>query len=127
MRLLLMLMLSVVCCTLTQAQPAIHFDSSIIDLGYLPPGERLSMEIPYANTGNEPLVIRRIWGSDGGMFFGWDKQEVLPGKKGKIQVSCYTIARAGYTFRRTMQITTNAGEVKVPVIARVLQVTDSVK
>ncbi len=108
-------------------QPAIHFDSSTIDLGELQPGKELRLEISYTNTGNEPLVIRRIWGSDGGMLFGWSRLPVLPGKTGKVQVSCHTVHRAGYTFRRTMQITTNAGVVNVPVIARVLQEPDSIK
>lgn|GEM_PF-4711139 len=109
------------------AQPAIHFDSTTIDLGDLPPGRQLRLEVPYTNTGDEPLVIHRIWGSDGGMVFGWNKLPVLPGEQGKVDVSCYTIHRAGYTFRRTMQITTNAGVVHIPVMARVLQEVDSVK
>lgn len=115
----------VLCITGTQplsAQPRIHFDSSVIDLGLLPHGERLNRTITYTNIGDEPLVIHRLWGADGGMVFGFDSDTVQPGKQGQIQVSCITEHRAGYTFRRRLQVYSNAGEFFIPVVASVSQV-----
>lgn len=117
---LIVIVLLLIVPKLVYAQPQIHFDSSVIYLGMLPKGSQARRTITFTNVGDEPLVIYRLWGSDGGMVFGFRRDTIEAGEQGEIQVNCITEKRAGYTFRPRLQVFSNAGEIVIPVVAKVM-------
>lgn len=95
------------------AQPQLHFDKNVYDLGQLPESGIVHREISFVNTGDAPLLIRRLWGSDGGMMFSHYRGKVYrPGDTGKITISYITKNRVGPVTRH-MRITDNNDSVHV--------------
>lgn len=89
------------------SQAIISFDTLKFDLGYITENSNnLKKEIYFKNTGNEPLIISRASTGDGGSYATYDKEPVLPGKKGKITF-VYDTKRIG-VFNRSISIESNS-------------------
>ncbi len=78
------------------SQAEVKFDTLQFDLGQIiEGGSNLKKNIYFTNIGNEPLIITQASTGDGGSMATWDREPILPGKKGKITF-IYDTKRIGF-------------------------------
>ncbi len=88
--------------------PAFKFKGGdTFDFGKVKKGPIVNHTFEFTNTGNEPLIIKDVNPSCGCTNVDWDKQPILPGKKGKIKVGLRTAEQHG-TFMKEVYIQSNA-------------------
>lgn len=90
---------------LAQDVTTIAFNEELHDFGNLPRGANVYHEFEVTNTGTIPLVISNVQTSCGCDVPSWEKNVILPGKKGKIGYR-YDSNRIG-PINKTMTITGN--------------------
>ena len=72
----------------------IEFDKNVLDLGTLEIGDVKTDILTFTNVGNKPLVLFDVIASCDCTELEWQKQPIMPGKKGEIKV-IYTAKTAG--------------------------------
>lgn len=77
------------------------------DFGSVTKGPIVHYTFELSNTGNEPLIIKDVNPSCGCTNVDFDKQPILPGKKGHIQVGLRT-AEQHSNFMKEVYIQSNA-------------------
>ncbi|WP_291869666.1 DUF1573 domain-containing protein [Maribacter sp.] len=100
----------------------IEFIAETVDYGEVVKGADGVRVFEFTNTGTAPLVLSKVTSSCGCTIPSYDKEPVLPGKKGKISVK-YDTKRVG-PIRKAITVLSNAdtptkvlkikGEVKDP-------------
>lgn len=76
------------------------------DAGKVLQNQPVSVQFTFHNTGKEPLVISQVKASCGCTVAEYPKEPVLPGTKGKVQVT-YNAASLG-VFHKTVTVYSNA-------------------
>ena len=61
----------------------------------------------FTNVGNAPLVINQVVASCGCVVSKYDKQPILPGKKGSISVRYNGTGKFAGHFKKTITVRTN--------------------
>lgn len=69
------------------------------DFGKVKKGPIMKHTFEFVNTGTEPLIIKDVNPSCGCTNVDWDKQPILPGKKGHINVGLRTAEQHGAFFK----------------------------
>lgn len=77
------------------------------DFGKVPEGPVAEHVFEFKNVGKEPLIISNCNASCGCTTPEWNKEPILPGKKGKITVRYNTQGRVG-PIAKSVYITSNA-------------------
>lgn len=77
------------------------------DFGKIPEGPVAEHIFEFKNVGKEPLIISNCNASCGCTTPEWNKEPILPGKKGKITVRYNTQGRVG-PIAKSVYITSNA-------------------
>jgi len=77
------------------------------DFGSVKKGPIVHHTFEFTNTGNEPLIIKDVNPSCGCTNVDFDKQPILPGKKGHIKVGLRTAEQHGM-FMKDVYIQSNA-------------------
>ena len=93
----------------TQAQttgPAIKFTSQVVDYGEIERGSDGIRVFEFVNSGDQPLVISKVYSSCGCTIPKKPKAPIAPGEKGEIQVK-YDTNRVG-PIRKTITVNSNA-------------------
>jgi hypothetical protein len=81
--------------------------NNTFDFGKIPEGPVAEHVFEFKNVGKEPLIISNANASCGCTTPEWNKEPVLPGKKGKITVRYNTQGRVG-PIAKSVYITSNA-------------------
>lgn len=106
--LICLLILAVTCMAITtQAQGTMKFDSDKHNFGELAEGVMVSYEFEFVNTGNKPVKISKVTASCGCTTPYWSKEEIKPGKKGKVKATYNTTNRPG-PFNKSITVNSNA-------------------
>jgi len=77
------------------------------DFGKVPEGPVAEHIFEFKNVGKEPLIISNCNASCGCTTPEWNKEPILPGKKGKITVRYNTQGRVG-PIAKSVYVTSNA-------------------
>lgn len=77
------------------------------DFGKIPEGPVAEHVFEFKNTGKQPLIISNANASCGCTTPEWNKEPILPGKKGKITVRYNTQGRVG-PIAKSVYISSNA-------------------
>lgn len=81
--------------------------NSTFDFGKIPEGPVAEHVFEFKNIGKEPLIISNANASCGCTTPEWNKEPILPGKKGKVTVRYNTQGRVG-PIAKSVYITSNA-------------------
>lgn len=91
-----------------QAQPAMQFVNRVHDFGSIREvNGAVSYNFEFVNTGNAPVLIKKVESSCGCTSPEWTRQPILPGKKGFIKAIFDPDNRPGY-FDKTITVHSNA-------------------
>ena len=93
--------------------PAIEFTSQVVDYGEIERGSDGIRRFEFTNTGNQPLVISKVYSSCGCTIPKKPEAPIAPGDKGEIQVK-YDTNRVG-PIRKT--ITVNSNATSTPIVS----------
>lgn len=93
--------------------PAIEFTDSVVDYGSIEQGSDGIRIFTFTNTGDEELVIQKVYSSCGCTIPKKPESPIAPGEKGEIQVK-YDTNRVG-PIRKT--ITVNSNAVSTPIVS----------
>jgi hypothetical protein len=69
--------------------------------------DEVKLEVEFINTGDAPLIVRKVDGCCGTRITGWTQKPLRPGEKGTIQVQ-FRVEPKPHTISRTVEATTNA-------------------
>ena len=86
--------------------PAIEFTSQVVDYGEIEKGSDGIRVFEFVNSGNQPLVISKVYSSCGCTIPKKPEAPIAPGEKGEIQVK-YDTNRMG-PIRKTITVNSNA-------------------
>ena len=86
--------------------PAIKFTSQVVDYGEIERGSDGIRVFEFVNSGDEPLVISKVYSSCGCTIPKKPETPIAPGEKGEIQVK-YDTNRVG-PIRKTITVNSNA-------------------
>ena len=91
--------------------PKMSFEQVYYDFGNIKQGEKVSFSFQFENTGESPLVIEDAYASCGCTVPEYNKEPILPGEKGYIEVIFDSSGRRGNQYK-TVGIKTNEPENK---------------
>jgi hypothetical protein len=86
--------------------PNIEFVSQVIDYGQIEKGSDGVRTFEFTNTGNQPLIISKVYSSCGCTIPKKPEAPIPPGEKGEIQVR-YNTNLVG-PIRKTITVNSNA-------------------
>lgn len=69
--------------------PEARLDRSVVDLGQVKIGSRVSAEVSIVNTGNAPLIVTEVMSGCGCMTALYPKNPLAPGGRGMIGVQLW--------------------------------------
>jgi hypothetical protein len=95
--------------------PVIKFDSTTYHFPKTPQGKEVTLEIPFKNTGKEPLIINTCMSACGCDVAEAPKNPIAPGQSGIIKYKLNTESRMGKQ-QKTITITYNTDQVIVITI-----------
>ena len=90
----------------TGSGPGIKFEEEEHDFGRITQGEKVSFAFKFKNTGNSNLIISSAAGSCGCTVPEWPKEQILPGKEGKVNVIFSSEGKSGIQ-EKSITIITN--------------------
>ena len=88
------------------AGPAIEFTTQVVDYGEIEKGSDGVRIFEFVNSGNQPLIISKVYSSCGCTIPKKPEAPIAPGEKGEIQVK-YDTNRVG-PIRKTITVNSNA-------------------
>lgn len=91
--------------------PAIEFTSLEIDYGDIERGSNGVRIFTFSNTGNQELIIQKVYSSCGCTIPKKPEEPIAPGEQGEIQVK-YDTNRVG-PIRKTITVNSNATETPI--------------
>ncbi|MGB0366781.1 MAG: DUF1573 domain-containing protein [Flavobacteriaceae bacterium] len=86
--------------------PAIEFTTQVVDYGEIEKGSDGVRVFEFINSGNQPLIISKVYSSCGCTIPKKPEAPIAPGEKGEIQVK-YDTNRVG-PIRKTITVNSNA-------------------
>ena len=94
--------------TAQEKKAAITFESDVVDYGEVDYGSDGVREFTFTNTGDDVLIIARVYSTCGCTIPKKPKDPIQPGETGVIEVK-YDTKRAG-PIRKTITVYSNASE-----------------
>ena len=105
----------------SQQKPAVEFVKKEHNFGTIKEEiGAVTTQFEFTNTGETPLIIRRVSASCGCTTPSYSREPILPGKKGAISAKYSTVARPG-SFNKSITVYTN-----VPDTVYVLRIKGNV-
>lgn len=103
-------------------QPVIEFVKTVYDFGKITQGELVGTTFIFKNTGKSNLIIQDANASCGCTVPRWDKEPVLPGEEGSVDVVFDSSGRTGIqnksiTFRTNAENATVILSIKAEVLS----------
>ncbi len=95
--------------TAQEKKAAITFESDVVDYGEVDYGSDGVREFKFTNTGDDVLIIARVYSTCGCTIPKKPEEPIQPGETGVIEVK-YDTKRAGI-IRRTINVYSNASEI----------------
>ena len=92
------------------ATTSIAWDKTQLDFGKIPEGQKLDIVYDFTNSGNAPLVIKRVEPGCGCTVAETPTAPVAPGKKGSIKASFDSNGRAGVQHKSIYVYSNAKGE-----------------
>lgn len=89
-------------------EPRIQFESLVYDFGKVGPGQKMSGEFKFTNTGDAPLKITKVQKCCGAVT-KLDKEDLAPGESGVLQVT-YTSSRMATKMSKKLYVESNDKE-----------------
>jgi hypothetical protein len=89
---------------------SISWDKTQLDFGKIPEGQKLDIAYDFTNSGNAPLVIKRVEPGCGCTVAETPTAPVAPGKKGSIKASFDSNGRAGVQHKSIYVYSNATGE-----------------
>ena len=105
--------------------PAFSFAMESHDFGQINEGEVVSVDFPFTNDGEAPLIISNASGSCGCTVPQWPRTPIAPGESGVISVSFNSESKPG-NQNKTVTLTSNTMP-NVKVLKISAQVTPKIK
>ncbi|ANH61765.1 DUF1573 domain-containing protein [Dokdonia donghaensis] len=102
-------MLLVVSVQAQEKRAEITFDSEVVDYGEVDYGADGVRKFTFTNTGNDVLIVARVYSTCGCTIPKKPENPIQPGEKGEIEVK-YDTKRPG-PIRKTITVYSNASEV----------------
>jgi hypothetical protein len=103
------------------APPKIQFEEVYYDFGSLKQGEKVSYVFEFKNTGGSALVIREAIPSCGCTVPRFEKEPVMPGEKGGVEVIFDSTGRRGNQYKSViLRTNTPRGDVRLTIKANVV-------
>ncbi|OFX88689.1 MAG: hypothetical protein A2W99_04265 [Bacteroidetes bacterium GWF2_33_16] len=91
--------------------PDMEFDTLFHDFGDIIEGEKVAVTFRFKNTGDSELLILDAFSTCGCTVPNYNKEPILPGKEGKIEILFDSHNRAGLQNKAiTLKINTPLGE-----------------
>ena len=87
--------------------PLIVFEDDSHDFGEIKQGDKVSHVFEFKNNGTTPLILSDVKTTCGCTAPEWTKNPVLPGQKGKINVTFNSSGKAG-RVNKTVTVISNA-------------------
>jgi len=87
----------------------ITFDSDVVDYGEVQYGSDGVRKFTFTNTGNDVLIVARVYSTCGCTIPKKPEDPIQPGEKGEIEVK-YDTKRPG-PIRKTITVYSNASEI----------------
>ena len=88
------------------ADSAMVFSEKLYDFGVIAQGDTVEHTFVFENKGTQPLKILSARGSCGCTVPGYSKEEIAPGKKGKVFVRFNSAGKSGQQ-NKTVTLVTN--------------------
>ena len=88
------------------ADSAMVFSEKLYDFGVIAQGDTVEHTFVFENKGIKPLKILSARGSCGCTVPGYSKEEIAPGKKGKVFVRFNSVGKSGQQ-NKTVTLVTN--------------------
>ena len=105
--------------TIKEVEPEVEFSTMTVDYGTVKYNSNPIRILTVNNKGDEPLIIKRIRVSGGGLApASYPKEPIIPQEKGEIKVR-YNTKKIG-VFNKTMMVETNTGTHIIKVKGTVL-------
>jgi hypothetical protein len=99
--------------------PTISFDKQVYDYGKIRYGDTVTEELPFTNTGDEPLIIESVRSACGCTRVAKASTKIPPGGTSKITVTFETTGlRAG---KKEQSVTVQSNDPKHPVVKLAVQ------
>ena len=92
------------------ATTSISWEKKQLDFGKIPEGQKLDIAYDFTNSGNAPLVIKRVEPGCGCTVAETPTAPVAPGKKGSIKASFDSNGRAGVQHKSIYVYSNASGE-----------------
>ena len=102
-------MLLVVSVQAQEKRAEITFDSDVVDYGEIEFGTDGVRKFTFTNTGNDVLIVARVYSTCGCTIPKKPENPIQPGEKGEIEVK-YDTKREG-PIRKTITVYSNASEI----------------
>jgi predicted RecA/RadA family phage recombinase len=108
---------------MAQVGPVMTFEKTEIDYGTVVLGGDGVRVFKFKNTGNQPLVIKKVRGSCGCTVPKWPTEAIQPGKSATIEVK-YDTTRAG-AYTKDVYVETNEAQpnhtltIKINVVEKI--------
>ncbi|MBD5190230.1 MAG: DUF1573 domain-containing protein [Bacteroidales bacterium] len=108
--LLFLTMILMVTGVMVASEPAAHLEleGRSVDVGVIPTDTIVERVMRIRNTGDAPLVIKRIFAECGCTTPSSPKDPILPGEWGEIKVRFNSKGRPPGEFRKVLRIRSNA-------------------
>lgn len=90
------------------AAPVLTFDIDEVDMGDIISGEIKSKVVNFRNTGNSPLIIKRVFTDCGCTVASYTEGEIPPGGEGRLTVKFMSRGRSPGSFRKVVRIRSNS-------------------
>lgn len=89
----------------TKHYPIMTFEQTTIDYGKVTSESNARRFFKFTNTGNAPLIIKKVKGSCGCVVLNFPKKPIMPNETGEIEI-VYNVLKIG-RISRTVTITAN--------------------
>ncbi len=100
----------------------IKFETTTHDFGEVSTGKPVvKCAFEFTNAGTAPLVINQAIASCGCTVPSYTKQPVMPGEKGKIEVTFNATGRPADYFKKSIIVRTNAKDVRLYIKGRIVE------
>ena len=101
--------------------PVIKFDKEMHDFGKISPGDKVTYDFKFTNSGSSPLIITDGYASCGCTKPTWPKTPIKPGESGMIHVVFNSAGKHGLQDKLiTITANTNPAQNVVHLIGEVL-------
>jgi archaellum component FlaF (FlaF/FlaG flagellin family) len=104
--------------------PVMKFDNEMHDFGKISPGDKVTYDFKFTNTGKSPLIITDAIATCGCTKPEWPRTPIKPGENGVINVTFNSAGKMGLQDKMiTITANTNPAQGRVHLIGEIVPKT----